>query len=248
MCCGREIYEHEEREEGRVRLTRRQVLKAVGLGASLATLSGLTGCTSLIVSTSSSHESREEVQALSLKIDKKLSNIVLNRWIKVVRIVNGVERGSREELQERIQQAQEVTDQMLNHWKEIGYAGAIDRMLQQEMYKTPYEIELTNSGKEAILHRLKSAYPPDEIRYFKSNLPSIVSKRSVIEPILQDGGIAAHIQRLAKSASSLSDPVKAQRCEEICIACLAAAIVLCELGIDCAAAAAAAAVCCALAC
>jgi len=44
MCCGREIHEHEEQEEGQVRLTRRQAVKAMGAGVSLIALSGLTGC------------------------------------------------------------------------------------------------------------------------------------------------------------------------------------------------------------
>ena len=248
MCCGREIYKQEQREEGQFRLTRRQMLKAVGLSTSLVTLGGLTGCTSFILESSANYEGRNELQVLGMRVNKEYSRTALKRWIKVARIINGVERGSKEELQERIQQAQEATYYLLNHWKETGYAEAVDRMLQEEGNKPPYNIELTADAKEAMLQRLKDAYSPYELKRLKNNLPAVVSKRSVIEPILRDGGIEAYIKRLAESASSLPDSVKAQQCQEICIACLAAAIVLCELGVDCVAAAAAAAACCALAC
>jgi hypothetical protein len=42
MCCGKEPYE--EGKEGRVSLTRRQVLRAMGVGTRLVALGGLTGC------------------------------------------------------------------------------------------------------------------------------------------------------------------------------------------------------------
>jgi hypothetical protein len=46
MCCGKET--HEEVKEGQGGLTRRKVLKAMGVGTGLITLGGLTGCTQLI--------------------------------------------------------------------------------------------------------------------------------------------------------------------------------------------------------
>jgi hypothetical protein len=46
MCCGKETYE--KVKEGQVGLTRRKVLKAMGVGTGLLTLGGLTGCTQLL--------------------------------------------------------------------------------------------------------------------------------------------------------------------------------------------------------
>ncbi len=45
MCCGKETYE--EVKEGRGGLTRRKVLRAMGVGTGLMALGGLTGCGSL---------------------------------------------------------------------------------------------------------------------------------------------------------------------------------------------------------
>jgi hypothetical protein len=46
MCCGKEVYE--EWEQGRIGLTRRQVLKAMGVGSGIVALSSLGGCISLV--------------------------------------------------------------------------------------------------------------------------------------------------------------------------------------------------------
>jgi hypothetical protein len=46
MCCGKETYE--EVKQGRVGLTRRKVLRAMGVGTGLITLGGLTACTQLL--------------------------------------------------------------------------------------------------------------------------------------------------------------------------------------------------------
>ncbi len=46
MCCGKETYE--EVKEGRGGLTRRKVLRAMGVGTGLMALGGLTGCTQFL--------------------------------------------------------------------------------------------------------------------------------------------------------------------------------------------------------
>jgi hypothetical protein len=67
MCCGKET--HEEVKEGQGGLTRRQVLRAMGVGTGWVALGGLTGCTQLLTFNSdlSSRYANDTVTASSIK-------------------------------------------------------------------------------------------------------------------------------------------------------------------------------------
>jgi len=64
MCCGNEMYE--PGKEGREGLTRRQVLRAMGAGAGLITLGGLTGCTQFLDVAEAIDKSDNEITAFGV--------------------------------------------------------------------------------------------------------------------------------------------------------------------------------------
>jgi hypothetical protein len=62
MCCGKETYE--EVKQGRVGLTRRKVLKAMGVGTGLITLGELTGCIQFLGLDEAANNSDSEITTL----------------------------------------------------------------------------------------------------------------------------------------------------------------------------------------
>ncbi len=73
MCCGKESYE--EVKEGRGGLTRRKVLRAMGVGTGLVALGGLTGCTQFLdlSETDSFQNSSEDLHSAALQATSKIS-------------------------------------------------------------------------------------------------------------------------------------------------------------------------------
>ncbi|GEM_PF-6333911 len=74
MCCGRDTNEHEKKKEvGRARLTRRLLLKAVGVGTSLVALGGLTGCAQLLGIKGSIRQANRDVTTLGVREELSLA-------------------------------------------------------------------------------------------------------------------------------------------------------------------------------
>lgn len=65
MCCGKETYG--QVEEGRGGFTRRQVLRAMGVGTGLVALGGLTGCTQFLGFDQAANNSDDEITALGTR-------------------------------------------------------------------------------------------------------------------------------------------------------------------------------------
>ncbi len=234
MCCGKETYE--EGKEARVGLTRRQVLKAMGVGTGLVALGGLTGCTQLF-QFPARENSNGNLTALSARqVAKDIIQASGNQWKKVLKAVNHLEEVSKEELDKRVKKAKELTLNALDHLDQIGISSQIDQVIRE----APEVVEFPEGFEDHFLNELKDVFWPKQIDAIKRDFPTS-GKKEVLEPILKDGGWSRHWRRVIEGidsdvsgASSLEIreedlPVRAQTvCMWVCDAvAIAAGLLVC---------------------
>ncbi len=136
MCCGKEPYE--EVKEGRGGLTRRQVLRAMGVGTGLMALGGLTGCVDWTAR--SGEDSRSTLLAQGNHSDLvKLLQATKDQWKDVFHTLARAYQSRNGHLQKKlikvkINSAKQWTLEALDKLHKVGISQEFNMKLQWNSY------------------------------------------------------------------------------------------------------------------
>lgn len=239
MCCGKipELEYQNERSES-PHLLRRQVLKMLVVGSGmLAVGGGLSGCTSLFerhsrVDISSDTKRGTALGVNTSKVDKALVSAVKNQLKKLVRVLNGLDKVSPQELAKMIRQTQRISFHLLDHLDVIGVSAEIDRA----MHEIPDIIDVPQYIKDRFINEVADALLPQEILEIRQELSQPITK-DLLDPAIQNiigkGGWSQHMRQLIRrlgsrarvnTAPSFKGKVIALDAAECCIKAIAFSI------------------------
>ncbi len=140
MCCGKETYE--EMQGGRVGLTRRKVLKAMGAGAGLVALGGLTGCTAWLADSGFTSESSagkvsaagtasDRLKKALSRVDQKLIheiNETKEAWSRVWKMAFHNHESDRASVISTFEHAKKKTRILIDQYDRIDFIGALESL------------------------------------------------------------------------------------------------------------------------
>ncbi len=165
MCCGDERYEREE--GGRASLTRRRMLRAMGVGAGVITLGGLIGCTSIESliglgpnqgEVSASSSSTSETAKSFAKFDKEL----LKELKKQVKEALKAQR--RGDQYSAVSLTRQALERLFSHYDETG----LTEGLEQEGYEG---LKAFSEISQEVLQELKNmGFSKLEVRELKDRV------------------------------------------------------------------------------
>lgn len=131
MCCGKETYE--EVKEGRVGLTRRQVLRAMGVGTGLMALGGLTGCIDGAYKDpiSTGGQLAAQAKGKDLGLDAQFLKLVMKSQKALLKRLIHLKREEilhpPVDLQAQIDTVRGLSLKMVDHYERVGLTAEFDR-------------------------------------------------------------------------------------------------------------------------
>ncbi len=172
-------------------LSRRKLLKCLGIGAGAIAINIFAGCTQL----------SNSVLVGDFKIDPQakadLTTNTLKACRKVLRAYYNLDQISTDELKQRVGHAKEVTLEMINDWDISGHSAQIDRILNT----APDRYEHLKEVKQHYLKEFKDAMTEKHLTKLEELLNTSGTKDSA-NHILKEGGVSALIRKHLSSASS----------------------------------------------
>ena len=204
MCCGG----HEPSREEKTQVSRRRMVKAMGAGAGLVTLGGLTGCTQLLDAESGVLTGTGDLKALGLRRvpNRRLIQATLNQWRKVVRVNNGIEHVPQPVLKKRVSKAIHMSERLISETKESGY----DSWITDKLRNLPNETLLGKETRNQFISKLEGAFTDEQLSRLDFSLGQKYDTDVLVQPIIKHGGWANYYKNIIDHLDQ-ENPLEAQQ-------------------------------------
>ncbi len=216
--------------------TRRRILKATVIGAGLITLNGLAGCTEFLPRKAEESDKVANLEAQGAKIDRDLLQATLEQWRKVVRVQNGLETTTVSQMAEWEDIAKQMTFRLLDQVD----ASGLDAEISRGLADLPEEVTFPRRITSQFIAKLEDVLRPEQVKVLEERLSKPVKKSQVVDPLLREGGVSAHLRKLLSSVESHTASqgvVKALGCPStsvgICSFAFIVAFTFCAFDYDC---------------